>query len=106
LTAVINHLFFVKLISSSTIFFNLITNQDEMKKLITVAVIALSFASCRKQHLEKKCGVVSEKRSENSSYSYIFYINGRSVPVDSATYQRTLVGALYCSESLANYSRP
>ena len=77
-----------------------------MKKLVIMAVIALSFASCYKQHLEKKCGVVSDKGIlENSSYRYIFYINGYCVPVDSVTYKNTSIGSVYCSEWLANYSR-
>jgi hypothetical protein len=77
-----------------------------MKKLLTMALVVLLLASCCKQHPETKCGVVSGKAIlENSIYRYFFNINGYSVPVDSVTYIKTPLGAVYCSEWLVNYSR-
>ena|SRR5258705_7134840 len=77
-----------------------------MKRLSVIAAIVLSTASCDKQHVEQHCGVISDKGIlENSSYKYIFYINGYAVPVDSLIYEETPIGTIYCSEWLANYSR-
>jgi hypothetical protein len=75
LTARVNHPFFDKLISSSTIFFNLKTNQ-EMKRLYFLLIIFICFFSCQKE-------MSSDSRDSNTSQVDVYVAGFLSDPASS-----------------------
>ncbi len=61
--------------------------------LLFVAIFSISFFSCSKPVQE--CGTVFDK-GVNGAGRYFLYVDGVSVAVDSATYNRVAVGSVYC----------